>query len=235
MGMILVTMAVNSPSATPRSGWCDEASSDFRHQAPARVYYSRGRRARRVFRGINNVYLENNSASLQITDIGINNVYPGGNSASLRESAPLPDDKACASEPTSVVVSRYVRRTSLRCPHATTASWHASPAGITGTRLQCCRCVPIRRASLRSPHATTASWHASPAGVTGSSSHARLQPVAQLGTINVELANGNLEVVPGHALHKKGLQGQKGVGPLVGSQERKALLVPLINCVQTAC
>ena len=35
--------------------------------------------------------------------------------------------------------------------------------------------------------------------------------------------------VPGHALHEKGLQRQKGVGPLVGSQEERALLVPVIN------
>ena len=41
--------------------------------------------------------------------------------------------------------------------------------------------------------------------------------------------------IPGHALHEKGLQRQKGVGPLVGSQERRALLVPLINRVKTVC
>ena len=35
--------------------------------------------------------------------------------------------------------------------------------------------------------------------------------------------------VPGHALHEKGLQRQKGVGPLVSSQEQRALLVPVIN------
>ena len=40
--------------------------------------------------------------------------------------------------------------------------------------------------------------------------------------------------IPGHALHEKGLQRQKGVGPLVGSQERRALLVPLINRLSTA-
>ena len=32
-----------------------------------------------------------------------------------------------------------------------------------------------------------------------------------------------------HALHEKGLQGQIGVGPLVSSQERRALFVPLIK------
>ena len=36
-------------------------------------------------------------------------------------------------------------------------------------------------------------------------------------------------------MHEKGLQRQKGVGPLVGSQERRALLVPLINRLQSAC
>ena len=35
--------------------------------------------------------------------------------------------------------------------------------------------------------------------------------------------------IPGHALHKKGLQKQKGVVSLVGSQEERALLVPVIN------
>ena len=34
---------------------------------------------------------------------------------------------------------------------------------------------------------------------------------------------------PGHALHEEGLQRQIGVGTLVSSQERRALLVPLIN------
>ena len=33
----------------------------------------------------------------------------------------------------------------------------------------------------------------------------------------------------GHALHEKGLQRQKGVGPLVSSQEQRALLVPRFN------
>ena len=36
-------------------------------------------------------------------------------------------------------------------------------------------------------------------------------------------------MIPGHALHKKGLQRQKGVVPLVSSGEERALLVPLIN------
>ena len=36
-------------------------------------------------------------------------------------------------------------------------------------------------------------------------------------------------LVPGHALHEKGLQIQIGVVPLVGSQEQRALLVPVIN------
>ena len=41
-------------------------------------------------------------------------------------------------------------------------------------------------------------------------------------------------IVPGHALHEKGLQRQIGVGTLVSSQERRALLVPLINRGSTA-
>ena len=36
-------------------------------------------------------------------------------------------------------------------------------------------------------------------------------------------------LIPGHALHEKGLQRHKGVVPLFGSQEQSALLVPVIN------
>ena len=42
-------------------------------------------------------------------------------------------------------------------------------------------------------------------------------------------------VIPGHALHEKGLQRQKGVGPLVSSQEHRALLVPQLNRLSTGC
>ena len=35
--------------------------------------------------------------------------------------------------------------------------------------------------------------------------------------------------IPGHALHEKGLQTVKGIGPLGSSQEERALLAPLIN------
>ena len=41
--------------------------------------------------------------------------------------------------------------------------------------------------------------------------------------------------VPGHALHEKGLQRQKGAGPLVSSQEQRALLVLVINRGSTGC
>ena len=41
--------------------------------------------------------------------------------------------------------------------------------------------------------------------------------------------------VPGHALHEKGLQRQKGDGPLVSSQEHRALLVPRLNRLSTGC
>ena len=40
---------------------------------------------------------------------------------------------------------------------------------------------------------------------------------------------------PGHALHEKGLQRQKGVGTLVSSQERRAAVVPVISRLSTAC
>ena len=41
--------------------------------------------------------------------------------------------------------------------------------------------------------------------------------------------------VPGHALHEKGLQKQKGDSPLFSSQEQRALLVPVINRLSTGC
>ena len=44
---------------------------------------------------------------------------------------------------------------------------------------------------------------------------------------NICDSRGNL--VPGHALHEKGLQRQIGVGTLVNSQQRRALAVPRIN------
>ena len=49
----------------------------------------------------------------------------------------------------------------------------------------------------------------------------------------VELVNGDL-VVPGHALHEKGLQRQIAVGTLVNSQQRRALAVPRLNRWSTA-
>ena len=36
-------------------------------------------------------------------------------------------------------------------------------------------------------------------------------------------------MIPGHALHEKGLQRQIGVGTLVNNQQRRALAVPVIN------
>ena len=44
----------------------------------------------------------------------------------------------------------------------------------------------------------------------------------------------DLCIIPGHALHEKSLQKQNGVGPLVSSQEERALLVPVINPGSTA-
>ena len=41
-------------------------------------------------------------------------------------------------------------------------------------------------------------------------------------------------VVPGHALHEKGLQRQKSVGPRNSSKEQRALLDPLINRLSNA-
>ena len=40
---------------------------------------------------------------------------------------------------------------------------------------------------------------------------------------------------PGHALHEKGLQKQNGDGPLVSSQEQRALLAPRKNLLSTGC
>ena len=44
----------------------------------------------------------------------------------------------------------------------------------------------------------------------------------------------NHQTFTGHALHENGLQRQKCVGPLVSSQEQRALLVPRLNRSSTA-
>ena len=36
-------------------------------------------------------------------------------------------------------------------------------------------------------------------------------------------------VIPGHALHEKGLQSQLGVGTMISNEERRAAVVPQIN------
>ena len=41
-------------------------------------------------------------------------------------------------------------------------------------------------------------------------------------------------LLPGHALHEKGLQKQKCAGPLVSSQERRARFIPRLNHLSTA-
>ena len=41
-------------------------------------------------------------------------------------------------------------------------------------------------------------------------------------------------IIPGHALHEKGLLRQENVGPLVSSQGKRALAVPVINRLSTA-
>ena len=41
--------------------------------------------------------------------------------------------------------------------------------------------------------------------------------------------------VPRNVLHVKGFQKKKGVGPLVSSRERRALLAPLLNRGETGC
>ena len=52
--------------------------------------------------------------------------------------------------------------------------------------------------------------------------------------ISSELGTENAMLIPGHALHEKGLQRQIGIGTLVSSQERRALAVLLINRLSTA-
>ena len=47
--------------------------------------------------------------------------------------------------------------------------------------------------------------------------------------VQAQSDRNDMVVFPGHALHEKGLQGQKGVVPLFGSQKQSALLVPVIN------
>ena len=49
-----------------------------------------------------------------------------------------------------------------------------------------------------------------------------------------EIVRESIMMVPGHALHEKGLQRQLAVGTLVNSQQRRALAVPVINRGQTA-
>ena len=44
----------------------------------------------------------------------------------------------------------------------------------------------------------------------------------------------NVHIIPGHALHEKGLQRQIAVGTLVNSQQRRALAVPRLNRWSTA-
>ena len=54
-------------------------------------------------------------------------------------------------------------------------------------------------------------------------------------SVNLFYARHVREIVPGHALHDKGLQKQKGVGPLVSSQEHRALPVPVTNRLSSGC
>ena len=46
------------------------------------------------------------------------------------------------------------------------------------------------------------------------------------GFVFIELENRRWKLIPGHALHEKELQRQIDVGPLVSSQDRRALVVP---------
>ena len=68
--------------------------------------------------------------------------------------------------------------------------------------------------------------------VLSASSPDRPHPAASL-CAPTRLARGMfgfwIRQILGYALHEKGLQRQKGVVPLFGSQEQSALLVPLIN------
>ena len=57
--------------------------------------------------------------------------------------------------------------------------------------------------------------------------------VAILFSVNLRQSVRLSIAFPGHALHEKRLQRQIGVGPLVSSQEQRALLVPVINRLQT--
>ena len=59
-------------------------------------------------------------------------------------------------------------------------------------------------------------------------------PYAALSTARPQIAAPSIPpvtlfLIPGHALHEKGLQRQKGAGPLVNSQERRARFVPRIQ------
>ena len=65
------------------------------------------------------------------------------------------------------------------------------------------------------------------------SKHAAVHPIAVVRSYIYKYAvvhtSDRDDSLPGHALLEKGVQRQRGVGPLVSSQEQRALLVPLIN------
>ena len=60
-----------------------------------------------------------------------------------------------------------------------------------------------------------------------------MKQVRKTNMVTLHWSKGNIQI-PGHALHENGLQGQKGVGPLVSSQEQRALFVPRLNRLSTA-
>ena len=96
----------------------------------------------------------------------------------------------------------------------------------TGTSPARARAARTRRVFRRATGASCGAQNgASPGALNGASPDTRTS--ASSGAHPARLRG--VRSVPGHALHEKGLQRQKGVGPLVSSQGGRALLDPRIN------
>ena len=118
-------------------------------------------------------------------------------------------------EPPHLSLSRHEeRRTSPHLPRSLPEEWTKNPPWYFFFR------PPPPPAPLSYPQV----WIFRPIFHLGDRSEDRNRP-------SILCARNGIQIMyfPGHALHEKGLQRQRGVGPLVSSQEERALLVPVIN------
>ena len=98
-----------------------------------------------------------------------------------------------------------------------------------------CSCFR-REVQYFSSRGTVVSWANRPAGILSHPPQPRSPRRAFPRPEPLVVCPGlELDKVPGYALREKGLQRQKGAGPLVSSQEHRALLVPRINRLSTGC